>query len=383
VADAVPAFRPSEWRNARTTLTWMVGFLVVLFVGLTLLIHLDGVLPRADETVLSQLAHRTFPTGPWYALVQAATAMILLLAANTAFNDFPRLLFFMARDGYAPRAFLHMGDRLAFSNGIVFLAVTAAVIFAAFRGHTAALIPLYAVGVFLAFTLSQGGMVVHWRRVRSGHWRRKLALNAAGSVLCALVLLTAAVTKFATGAWVVVLAIPLLIVVSLRIRRHYDNACRALSLHPPPAAPHGERETEERPQEVRHLVVVPIARFNLASLRVLAYAASLGPPVLAVHISPEEEEADRFREQWQAWGDHLRLEVVVSPYRAVIPPLANYLEALHTLRPDIALTVILPDLVVAQRWHQLLHNRAPLRLRRALRGVPGIVITGIPVHFTD
>jgi amino acid transporter len=383
VSNAVPAFRPVEWRNARTVLTWMIGLLVVLFAGLTLLIYLSGVVPRADETILSQLAHRTFPSGPGYIFVQAATAMILLLAANTAFNDFPRLLFFMARDGYAPRALLHMGDRLAFSNGILFLAVVAAVLFAVFRGHTAALIPLYAVGVFLAFTLSQAGMVVHWRRERGRHWRKKLTLNAIGAALSALVLVTAAATKFFAGAWVVVITIPLLVLICLRVRRHYDVVCRALSLRHPSGTGGGEQESEERPQEVRHLVVVPIARFNLASLRALAYAASLGPPTIAVHISPEEEEADRFRAQWQAWGDHLRLEVVVSPYRLVIPPLANYLRALHTLRPDVAMTVVLPELVVKHRWHQLLHSRAPARLRRALRGISGVVITAVPVHFTD
>lgn len=166
VSNAVPAFRPTEWRNARTTLAWMVAMLVVLFAGLTLLIHLTGLVPRPGETLLSQLARVTFPTGPWYAVVQATTALILLLAANTAFNDFPRLLFFMARAGHAPRRFLHLGDRLAFGNGLVALAGTAIVVFVAFGGHTEKLIPLYAVGVFLAFTLSQSGMVVHWRRHR-------------------------------------------------------------------------------------------------------------------------------------------------------------------------------------------------------------------------
>ena len=381
VSNAVPAFRPTEWRNARTTLSWMVGLLVVLFVGLTLLIHLNGVVPQPNQTVLSQLARRTFPAGPLYAFVQAATAMILLLAANTAFNGLPRLLFFMARDGYAPRLFLQLGDRLAFSNGIVFLAVAAAVIFAAFRGSIGSLIPLYAVGVFLAFTLCQAGMVVHWRRRRGRGWRRKLVINAIGAALSVLVLITAAATKFAAGAWVVVVTIPLVMLVSLRIRRHYDLVNRSLSLRPSPPATRGDEATGERPQEIRHLVVVPVARFNLASLRALAYVASLGPPALAVHIAPEEQEGDRFREQWQAWGDHLRLEVLISPYRSVIPPLANYLVALHRRRPDLALTVVLPELVVRHRWHRFLHSRAPVRLRRALRGVPGIVVTGLPIHL--
>ncbi|MBO4208934.1 APC family permease [Micromonospora echinofusca] len=379
VSNAVPAFRPPEWRNARTTLTWMVGTLVVLFAGLTVLIHLSGLVPTPERTLLAQLARHTFPTGPWYALIQTATALILLLAANTAFNDFPRLLFFLARDGYAPRRFLHMGDRLAFGNGLVALAVSAGTIFAAFGGHTESLIPLYAVGVFLAFTLSQVGMVVHWRRRREGHWRRRLAVNAVGGLVAGLVLLTAAVTKFREGAWVVVLAVPLLVLTGLRVHRHYDRLNRALAPHPPAVA----EEAEELPQQVRHLVVVPVARLNLAALRALAYAASLGQPTFAVHLAPEEAEAERFRQQWSAWGDHLRLETIVSPYRAVIGPLVRYLEVLHTARPDLALTVIVPEVVIRRRWQRLLHSRTEHRLRRALRGLPGVVVTSVPVHARD
>ncbi|MET8906604.1 APC family permease [Micromonospora sp. NPDC004551] len=383
VSNAVPAFRRTEWRNARTTLGWMVAMLVALFAGLVGLIHLDGLVPRPGETLLSQLGRVTFPAGPWYAFLQATTALILLLAANTAFNDFPRLLFFMARDGHAPRRFLHMGDRLAFSNGLVALSLAAAIVFVAFGGHTERLIPLYAVGVFLAFTLSQAGMVVHWRRRRGRGWARRLTMNAVGAALSGLVLLTAAVAKFSEGAWVVVIAVPLLVLLFRRVHRHYATLNRALALKPPapaPPGPAGSAEGEELPQEVRHLVVVPVARLNRASLRALAYAASLGQPTLAVHIAPEDAEADRFREQWQAWGDHLRLETIVSPYRAVIGPLAHYLEALHTTRPELTLTVIVPEVVLRRRWHRPLHSRVEQRLRAALRALPGVVVTSVPVH---
>ncbi|MEU1842208.1 APC family permease [Micromonospora sediminicola] len=386
VSNAVPAFRPTEWRNARTTLGWMVAMLVTLFAGLVGLIHLDGLVPRADETLLSQLGRVTFPSGPGYAILQATTALILLLAANTAFNDFPRLLFFMARDGHAPRRFLHMGDRLAFSNGLVALALAAAGVFVAFGGHTERLIPLYAVGVFLAFTLSQTGMVVHWRRRPGPGRRRRLAVNAVGATLSGLVLVTAAVAKFTEGAWVVVVAVPLLVLLFRRIHRHYATLHRALALHPPPpgpSGPAGSAEGEELPQQVRHLVIVPVARLNRASLRALAYATSLGRPTLAVHIAPEEAEADRFREQWRAWGDHLRLETIVSPYRSVIGPLAHYLEALHSSRPELTLTVIVPEVVLRRRRHRLLHSRAEQRLRAALRALPGVVVTSVPVHVSQ
>ena len=211
--------------------------------------------------------------------------------------------------------------------------------------------------------------------------------------------LTAAITKFVEGAWVVVIAVPLLILICLRIRHHYDTVRSALSLHPLPAMPgarlipafvdgtntepdvHHDPEAAETPQEVRHLILVPVARLDLATLRALAYAASLGQPMFAVHVSPDEQEAERFRQQWAAWGDHLRLEVIVSPYRAIIAPLAHYVEALHTLRQDLTLTAILPELVVGHWWHRLLHTRTGKRLRRALRNLPGIVITSIPIHI--
>ncbi len=400
VSNAIPAFQPVEWKNARTTLQWMVGLLVIMFVGLILLIHLEGIAPRPGETVLSQLAHRTAGRGFLYAYIQAATALILLFAANTSFNDFPRLLYFMARSYHAPRIFLRMGDRLAFSNGIIALAIAAAVLYLAFRGVTDALIPLYAVGVFLAFTLSQTGMVVHWWRHREAHWRKSMAVNGLGALMAAVVLVVAAATKFTEGAWVVVAGIPLLIWIALRIRRHYDTVRKALAPRPiveraqpsgfdlpagggRPAPRSGRRveEREESPEQIQHMVVAPVSRLDLANLRALAYAASLGQPVLAVHISVTEEEAERFRQAWSEWGDHLPLEVVVSPYRAVVAPLARYIEALHKQRRSLLFTVVVPELVVRHFWHSILHSQIGPRLRRALRPLPGIVIASLPIHL--
>ncbi|MFJ2266637.1 APC family permease [Streptomyces sp. NPDC098085] len=426
ISNAVPAFKPVEWRNARTTLTWMVGLLIVLFAGTVAMVRLDGVVPSTQETVLSQLAHRSFGSGPLYILTQAATAAVLLLAANTAYNDFPRVLFLLARDRHAPQIFLRLGDRLAFSNGIILLSIAAALVYVAFSGMTASLIPLYAVGVFLAFALSQAGMVVHWWRLRDRHWRKSLFFNATGALLSAVVFLTAGITKFTEGAWVAVLAVGLFLVVTMRIRRHYESVGKALRLHPhaielptptipahpsrgaaqspattsqlPEALPDArteeealpdsrteedartEEEDEETPEEIRHLSVVPIATMDLAGMRALAYAASLHQPVLALHVSPEEDEAERFREYWILWGDHLPLEVVVSPYRAIVAPLVHYIEALHAKRPDLTLTVILPE-IVTMRWrYRLLHSRIAPRLRHALRPLPKIVITTVPFH---
>ena len=402
ISNTVPAFKEPSSRNARTVLTAVVSLLVAMFAALVVLMHLDGIVPRPDQTALSQLAHHSFGTGPAYAYVQGATAAVLLLAANTAFNGFPRLLSFMARNGHAPRVCLRLGDRLAFSNGTIVLAVGAALLFALFAGRTAALIPLYAVGVFIAFTFSQAGMVVHWVRRRESRWRRGVVLNAIGATFSAIVFLIASVTKFSQGSWVALLLISLLVLLSWRIRVHYDVVHQELALHPPdgtlprnpltppPAFPdlNGRDPTaqlrvegEESPDEVRHLAVVPIVRLDLASLRALAYAASLGQPVLAVHLSPSEYEAERFRGYWAAWGDHLPLEVVGSPYRALVAPLARYIEALRSQRPGLTLTVVVPELIVKHRWHQPLHNGTARRLRRALRRQPGIVITTIAHHL--
>jgi amino acid transporter len=395
VSNAIPAFAPPEEKNARTTLTMMVGLLVVTFAGLLLVIHLEGIVPAAHETVLSQLAHNNFGSGPLYGYVQAATTAILLFAANTAYNDFPRLLYYMARNDHAPRMFLRMGDRLAFSNGIIALSVVAAIIFIAFHGNTESLIPLYAVGVFLALTLSQSGMVVHWWRERGRHWRKSLTINAIGAVLCGLVLAISAVTKFTSGAWVTVIGIPLLIWLCRRVRNHYDSVREALALDLPPAGVTGNwlvtpsegpdgapvAEWQESPEQVRHLIVVPIASLHRASLRALAYAASLEKPMLAVHLSPDEEEAARFERQWEAFGVPLRLEILLSPYRALVPPLSHYIEALHVQDPSLTITVTVPELVVPRPWHRVLHSRVAPRLKHALRARPGIVITSIPFHL--
>ncbi len=410
ISNAVPVFKPVEWRNARTTLTWMVSILIVLFAGTIAMVLLGGIVPNSQETVLSQLAHRSFGSGFMYPIVQAATAAILLLAANTAYNDFPRVLFLLARDFQAPRLFLRIGDRLAFTNGIMLLSLAAGVIFVAFAGRTAPLIPLYAVGVFLAFTLSQSGMVVHWWRLRDPRWQRSLAFSATGGLLSAIVFITAAITKFMEGAWVALLAIGLFILTAERIRRHYELVAKATALHPhmvevpkhrilpgagngapPGVLPGGDEddvepggadaETEESPDEIHHLVIVPLASLDLASMRALAYAASLQQPVLAVHVSPSDEEGERFRRYWSTWGDHLPLEVVVSPYRALVAPMVNYIESLHRLSPDLTLTVILPEIVVQRSWQRILHNQTAPRLRRALRPLPKIVVTTVPFHL--
>jgi amino acid transporter len=396
ISNAVSEFEPPQADNARSTLSVMVGLLASMFIGVVVVAHFDGASP-GSQTVLSQIAHRSIGSGPLYAFVQIATTLVLLIAANSAINGFPQLLYFMARDSYLPRTFLRLGDRLAFTTGIVVLAVPAAILFAAFNGQTAPLIPLFAVGVFVAFTLAQSGMVAHWWNHREAGWRRALAINLVGAVLSGAVAIIAAATKFTAGAWIVVILIPLIVLACRRIHGAYQRARdslipdpsealvvpAAILASPPPrtaaTTPMGERQ--DAPTEVSHLVVVPIAALDLAALRALAYAASLSVPLLALHVSPSDEEAERFRGYWKAWGDHLPLEVVVSPYRATLAPLANYIEALHRQRPDLTLTVVVPELIPARRWQGLLHNRIAQRLRKMLIHDEGIIVTSVPFHL--
>ena len=402
ISNAVPVFRPPQARHARQTLSVMLGLLIAMFVGVVLVAHFDGAAPGGSQTVLSQIAHDSVGGGVAYGFVQVATTLVLLVAANSAFNGFPRLLYFMARDGYVPRLFLRMGDRLAFSNGILVLAVPAAVIYAAFGGQTEPLIPLFAIGVFLAFTLAQSAMVAHWWRHRERGWRAALATNLLGAALSALVVLIAAITKFTEGAWVVVVLVPLIVLACGRVHAHYaarprgahattrraatevGGRRRATRVTPPRLAREVSEllaEAQDDPSEVHSFAVVPVAVLDLAALHALAYAVSLAQPVLALHVSPTEEEAERFHRAWQAWGDHLPLEVVVSPYRSTVAPLANYIAALHRQRPDVTLTLVVPEIVVAKRWQRILHNRIAARLRAALIAYEGIVITTVPFHL--
>jgi amino acid transporter len=397
ISNAVPVFRPPEAKHARQTLSVMVGLLIAMFVGVVLVAHFDGATPGGRETVLSQIAHRSVGNGVPYGFVQVSTALVLLIAANSAFNGFPRLLYFMACDSYVPRLFLHMGDRLAFTNGIIVLAVPAAVIYAAFGGLTEPLIPLFAIGVFLAFTLAQSAMVVHWSRHREHGWRAAMATNLLGATLSALVVLIAAITKLTHGAWVVMVLVPLIVLGCRRVHAHYDHARAALTprsetgaqkrrtrVTPPRLASKTSEvlaEAQDDPARVYSFAVVPVAVLDLAALHALAYAVSLAQPVVALHVSPTKEEAERFQRSWQTWGDHLPLEIVVSPYRSTVAPLANYIAALHRQRPDVTLTLVVPEIIVAKPWQRILHSRIAARLRASLIAYEGIVITTVPFHL--
>ncbi len=369
ISNGIPAFRPPESRNAAITLGWMAGILATLFVGITVLAHALGVLPSESETVVSQIARRLFGTGILYYLIQAATALILVLAANTSFADFPRLSSLLARDRYVPRQFGNLGERLVFSNGIMVLAAMAALLIVVFRGETHALIPLYAVGVFISFTLSQSGMVVHWWRERTAGWRHRFTINGLGAAATGVVTLVIAVTKFVHGAWIVVLVIPILVTTFLVMHRHYDDVARALSL-----------EGFEGPPEFRHTVLVVIGDVHRGVVRAVQYARTLAPnaAVRGVFVETDPARTARIEEKWITWGLGVPLVVLTSPYRSLLRPLLDYLDHLQTADDNQMVTIVLPEFIPKRWWQHLLHNQTALLIKGALLFRRNTVVADVP-----
>jgi amino acid transporter len=371
VSNGVPAFRPPESRNAAHTLLTMAVLAITMFVGITVLAHAYRVVPSDTETVVSQIARGTFGgRGTLYFGVQLATMLILVLAANTAFSDFPRLASIVARDGYLPRQFANQGDRLAFSNGIMALSVFAGILLIAFGGDTHALIPLYMIGVFISFTLSQSGMVLHWQRLRGRGWRTSAFINGIGALATAVVLVIVTVTKTLEGAWIILLLIPVLVLVFRATRAHYYHVASQLSLR---------GWQGEGPQH--STVLVPIGGVHRAVLQAVAYARSLSNDVRAVFVDTDPVATEKVRCEWQRWGNGTRLEVLPSPYRSLMEPLLEYIDDLQETHPRDYVTVVLPEFVPARWWQHLLHNQRALLIKGALLFRPRVVVTSVPFHL--
>jgi amino acid transporter len=373
VSDGVPAFKTPEWRNARTTLTAAAVLFATLFLGISFLVSWFGILPDPDEqqTVLSILARHLTGDGPYLVLVQVATALILTLAANTSFADFPRLSSFLARDGFMPRQFGFRGDRLAFSTGIVALAALAVVLLVAFDASVSALIPLYTLGVFVAFTLSQTGMVRRWWVRREAGWRRGLLINGLGAVTTAVIVVVVAVSKFLAGAWLVMILVPILVGLMWSIHVHY----RRLELAVAPRSRLRVAVAARAP-----LVIVPIARLDQPSIEALDLARSISADALAVHITNDPATAHALKQQWREVGGAAELVIVESPYRALIGPLLRYLDALQRQDPDRRLLVVLSEVVPRHWWDNLLHNQTALRLKLRLFFRPNTIVADVPYH---
>jgi amino acid transporter len=373
ISNGVPAFKPPEARNAAITLMIMIACAATCFMGVTLLADAFQVVPRHDETVISQLNRAILGgRGPVYYMVQAATMMILVLAANTAFSDFPRLASIIARDKYLPRQLANQGDRLAFSNGIVMLSCLAGVLLFAFGGDTHALIPLYMLGVFVSFTLSQAGMVVKWRRERKPGWRIGAFVNGLGATLTLIVLFVVSITKFREGAWIIIVLIPVLVAHFLAIHRHYDKVAKQLSLK-------GVAVSEKK----HNTVIVPIGGVHRAVVQALEYARTLSDDVRAIYVDVDPHATQEIRDTWPLWGKGIRLEILASPFRSVMEPLLEYIELTNDERPDDFVTVLLPEFVPARWWHHLLHNQRALLIKGALLFRPHIVVTSVPYHLYD
>jgi amino acid transporter len=424
ISNGVPAFKKPEAKNASRTLVVMAILLTTMFLGTSVMAYLYGVHPKQSETVISQFARIMFTgTMSWfYYVVQAATAAILVLAANTSFADFPRLSSLLARDRFLPRQFANRGDKLVFSNGIVILAIFSSILVIAFGGDTSRLIPLYAVGVFLSFTLSQAGMVRHWLRerakVRGNHleagaetkaqslsgnkdvsdslpdvelaaaetrkpafvtdevtapsqWKKSIVINAVGAIATFIVLCVFIATKFIHGAWIVVVVIPLLVLMFRAIHTHYAMVARQLST-----------EGLEHLHTIKHTVIVPISGIHRGVINALQYARSIAPDnVIAVYVDFDEEATLKLREKWEQWGTGIKLTVLPSPYRELTRPLLRYIARVERKRDSDMLTIVVPEFIPAKWWQHLLHNQSSLLLKGSLLFKRGVVVTSVPYHL--
>ncbi len=392
ISDGILAFKVPEWRNARTTLTIMGTLCVIMFCGITIGTEVLGVSirnsadPCYQSVILQQAAHAfTSPlqcvsgravfanaTGlgeGLFIFVGVATTAVLLLAANTSFSDFPRLFFFLARDEYAPHQFRRLGDRLAYSNGIIMLAVFSCLLLFIFQGDVTRLIPLYAIGVFLAFTLSQSGMVVRWLKRREKGWHHGLPLNAVGACMTFIVFLVTAASKLPESL-IILIIVPSAVSLFLAIHRHYVEA-------------NGQQTTEvpTEPGKIHPVCIVPVDQLNNVAFQSMAMARSLSDQVIAVHVCFNPDHMALLRARWDAWGNHVPLVIVESPYRSVLRPLLHYIDAIDKQITDGTLVVVLPELVATRWWHQLLHNQFPLRVKAALLFRPGTVVVSVPYHL--
>jgi amino acid transporter len=368
ISNGVPAFRRPEAKNAAATLVWMGVLLGSLFFGISVLAHRLQPYPSHDRTVIAQLGLQVFGNGFLFVFLQFATAAILVLAANTAYNGFPSLSSIIAHDGYLPRQLTNRGDRLVFSNGIVMLAGAAALLVIAFGGITNALIPLYAVGVFTSFTLSQAGMVRHHLRLRQAHWQRSVIVNTVGAIATLLVLLIVAATKFTSGAWVPIVVIPAIVLVFKSIKRHYGGVAEHLRVPP-----------DYRPRPKRLTAVVLVEEVNAGALEALAYATSIAPDyLLAMTVVSEHEDAERIEKQWAERGITVPLEIVHTTTGEFTAATLAYIDELEHRWANTVVNVLIPEFYVEHWWEHLLHNQSVLLLKGRLLFTKSAVVTSIP-----
>lgn len=371
ISDAVQTFKPPEAANARKTLLLLGILSITLFMGITFLSYQFKIIPQEGKTVVSQVAQAAFGNGIGFYVVQIFTAMILFFAANTAYADFPRVCSILGKDNYLPRQLANLGDRLVYSNGIIVLGIMAGLLLALYGGSVHKLIPLYAIGVFLCFSLNQAGMVRHWHRVREKGWKTGLVINGVGAVVTSAVFMIILITKFTSGGYLVMIAIPILILIFFSIKSHYMEVSRELSLDSPDEsfAPHD------------HKVIIPVGAVHRAVIPAVRYAKSISKDVTAVYVAADPEAASRVRERWERVGAGIPLVVIHSPYRFVVKPLIEYIDAASHSTEDSLVTVVIPEFIPHQWWQHVLHNQTALFIKAALLFKRKVVVTSVPFHL--
>ncbi len=391
ISNGITAFKEPRSRNAALTLTWLALILSVLFLGISFIAREIQAVPSEKETVISQMARTVFDgQGLFYLLAIAGTTSILILAANTSFAGFPRLSAKLASDGFMPRQLNYRGSRLVYSYGIMALGLASSILIILFQASVTRLIPLYAIGVFLCFTLAQIGMARRWKRIGQlnnespstaseqalkydSKWSLKMIANSVGAVCTAVVMLVFIVTKFVDGAWIILVVTPIFISILLWINRHYSRISRTLSV---------ENYGEPPPYTIRHRVIVPISSVNQGTLAALRYARMLSEDITAVHISLEPEDTEKVRKKWERWGRGNRLVIVDSPYRLFLEPLLDYIEEiLATRQSNETITIIVPHFVPENKLHNMLHMQTAEMLRRELLSTAGVIITEVPYQI--
>ncbi len=372
VSNGIKAFKPPEAKNAGITLIWMAFILGILTIGIAYFADYYRILPKENETVLSQLARIVFREGPIYYLIQFATTLVLILAANTSFADFPRLSSIMAYDRYLPRQLMNRGDKLVFSNGILILGFLSALLVVFFRGNVHALIPLYAVGVFTAFTLSQAGMVKHWLKGKKKGYLKGILINGAGFLTTLVVLIIIAFEKFTHGAWIVLIAIPCVVLVNKKIHSHYLSVARQLSL---------DKDQAREKEYVHHSVIVPISGLQHAVVNAIKYAKAISEDVVVLYVNMDPTNNKRTVNKYDEHFSGVRLVVLDSPYRSITEPLTNYINDIQKNYKDSIITVVLPEFVPSKWWQHLLHNQTALFIKGTLLFKKSVVCTSVPYHL--
>jgi amino acid transporter len=375
VSNGVPAFKRPEARNASLTTYYMALILGIMLLGISFLIMHYHFLPLESETMLSQLAATVFNRNWFYYYIQITTMLVLYLAANTSYNGLPPLLSIMAKDGYAPRYLGFRGDRLGYSNGIILLSIIAGILIVIFEGNVEHLLSLYALGVYTAFTISQIGMVVHWRRERGPNWHWRALINAIGACLTGVVVLVVSIVKFTHGAWMVLVFVPVMIYIFRKIKHHYDDMAEQLHL------PMDDYSLVDSPRG-KNIVIVPISTPTRVVIDTLKYAKLISDDIFALHVATDEDAGHKVEEKWSQWNPGIKLEIVYSPYRLMMHPLLKYIDKLeHAKRPEDYITVIIPEFETKKWWHRLLHNQTGWVLRTLLILKENVIVTTIPYHL--